>query len=306
MDFSIGELAALTGLPVKTIRYYSDIGLVPEARRTDAGYRRYDSTGLARLELVRTLRDLGIDLAAIRRVAETRMTLQEVARAHADGIDLHIRQLTLRRAVLRALARNGSRPEEVRRMTAFARASADEAGRIMEAFLAAVFADHEDDPFAERMRAALPVLPAEPSEAEIDAWIELAALVDDASFRQRIREMVVEGQRRRAMPGAVEPDAAINAANQAVTARAGDAVTHGIPPGSPEGAAIVSELAGLFGAAAGREDDASYRAELADRLETFSDRRVERYWQLIGIINGRPAQASIVPAYEWLVAGLRG
>ncbi|MHB8488207.1 MAG: MerR family transcriptional regulator [Candidatus Dormibacteria bacterium] len=306
MDFSIGELAALTGLPVKTIRYYSDIGLVPEARRTDAGYRRYDSTGLARLELVRTLRDLGIDLAAIRRVAETPMTLEEVARAHADGIDLHIRQLTLRRAVLRALARNGSRPEEVRRMTAFARASADEAGRMMEAFLAAVFADHEDDPFAERMRAALPVLPAEPSEAEIDAWIELAALVDDASFRQRIRDMVVEGQRRRAMPGAGEPDAAINAANQAVTARAGDAVTHGIPPGSPEGAAIVGELAGLFGAAAGREDDASYRAELADRLETFGDRRVERYWQLIGVINGWPAQASIVPAYEWLVAGLRG
>jgi MerR family regulatory protein len=59
MDFSIGELGKLTGLPVKTIRYYSDIGLVPEARRTDAGYRRYDAAGLARLELVRTLRDLG-------------------------------------------------------------------------------------------------------------------------------------------------------------------------------------------------------------------------------------------------------
>jgi len=57
MELSIGELAHLTGLPVKTIRYYSDIGLVPEARRTDAGYRRYDDAGLARLELVRTLRD---------------------------------------------------------------------------------------------------------------------------------------------------------------------------------------------------------------------------------------------------------
>ncbi|HVS42964.1 MAG TPA: MerR family DNA-binding transcriptional regulator, partial [Candidatus Dormibacteraeota bacterium] len=34
MDISIGELARLTGLPVKTVRYYSDIGLAPEAERS--------------------------------------------------------------------------------------------------------------------------------------------------------------------------------------------------------------------------------------------------------------------------------
>lgn len=42
MDLSIGELSRLPGVPVKTIRYYSDIGLVPGSGRTDAGYRRYD------------------------------------------------------------------------------------------------------------------------------------------------------------------------------------------------------------------------------------------------------------------------
>jgi DNA-binding transcriptional MerR regulator len=305
MDFSIGELAQLTGLPVKTIRYYSDIGLVPEARRTDAGYRRYDAAGLARLELVRTLRDLGVDLASIRRVAETRVSLESVAAAHADAIDLHIHQLKLRRAVLRALARRGSRPEEVHRMTALARASADEAKRMMHAFLTAVFADHEDDPFAERMRAALPMLPPEPSEAQIDAWIELAELVEDASFRGRVREMVAQGQRRRTTSEAGEPGAPSRAVSEAVLETAGAAVIRGISPGSAEGAGIVSELVGHFSTPAGRSDDAAYRAELADRLATFSDRRVERYWQLIGAINGWPAQPSTVPAYEWLIAGLR-
>jgi DNA-binding transcriptional MerR regulator len=305
MDFSIGELAQLTGLPIKTIRYYSDIGLVPEARRTDAGYRRYDAAGLARLELVRTLRDLGVDLASIRRVAETRISLESVAAAHADAIDLHIHQLKLRRAVLRALARKGSRPEEVHRMTAFARASADEAKRIMDAFLNAVFADHEDDPFAERMRAALPMLPPEPSEAQIDAWIELAELVEDASFQSRVREMVAEGQRGRTTSEAGDPGAASRAASEAVLAKAGAAVTRGVSPGSAEGAAIVSELVGHFSTAAGRNDDAAYRTELADRLATFGDRRVERYWQLIGTIDGWPEQPSVVPAYEWLIAGLR-
>jgi DNA-binding transcriptional MerR regulator len=40
MDISIGELARLTGLPVKTLRYYSDIGLAPVAERSPAGYRQ--------------------------------------------------------------------------------------------------------------------------------------------------------------------------------------------------------------------------------------------------------------------------
>jgi DNA-binding transcriptional MerR regulator len=301
MDYSIGELARLMGLTVKTIRYYSDIGLVPEARRTASGYRRYDDAGLARLELVRTLRDLGIDLAAIRRIADLRMTLEEVASAHADAIDLHIRQLTLRRAVLRALARNGSRPQEVRRMTAFARASADEANRIMEEFLAAVFAGREDDPFAERMRAALPVLPSDPSDAQVDAWIELAGLVSDASFRDRVRSMVAEGERRRAS-GAAD---AGQEAGLMVAERGGDAIARGIAPGSPEGAGIVGELVSQFGAVHGRQDDPAYRAELADRLASFNDRRVERYWQLIGLLNGWPERTSHVPQYEWFIAGLR-
>jgi DNA-binding transcriptional MerR regulator len=113
MDVSIGELSRLTGLPVKTIRYYSDIGLVREARRTPAGYRRYDEQSLGRLELVRALRDLGIDLQTIARVAEQQWSLEDVARAHCDAIDVHLRQLALRRAVLRAIARGIARPEEV-------------------------------------------------------------------------------------------------------------------------------------------------------------------------------------------------
>jgi len=60
-----------------------------------------------------------------------------------------------------------------------------------------------------------------------------------------------------------------------------------------------------FSATSGRQDDAAFRAELATRLAQFSDRRVERYWQLIAIINDWPSQPSVVPAYEWFVEGLR-
>lgn len=179
MDMSIGELAAHTGVPVKTIRYYSDLGLVPEAGRSASGYRRCDAASLARLELVWALRDLGLDLGTAGRSPRCRRASRRSPR-QADAIDVRIRQLQLRRRVLRAVARGMTRPEEVSRMTAFARASADEVNRSMEDFLAAVFADH---PFVATMRPGLPVLADDPTEAELDAWIELAALVNDQAFR---------------------------------------------------------------------------------------------------------------------------
>ncbi|MBV8528711.1 MAG: MerR family transcriptional regulator [Candidatus Dormibacteraeota bacterium] len=305
MDMSIGELAALTGVRVKTIRYYSDLGLVPEAGRTEAGYRRYDATSLARLELVRALRDLGLDLAAAGRVAALQSSLEAVAGAQADAIDVHIRQLQLRRRVLRAIARGITRPEEVSRMTAFARASADEVNRIMEDFLAAVFAGNEANPFMATMRSGLPALADDPTEAQLDAWIELAALVSDRAFRARVREMVVEGERMRAQSGISENDGPARTAGQAVVGRAGAALASGLQPHSQAAAEVVAEVVVLFAHASSRTDDAPYRAELADQLERFSDARVERYWQLIGVINGWPAQPSMAPAYAWFIAALR-
>ena len=105
---NIGELSRLTGLPVKTIRYYSDVGLVPEAERSPAGYRRYDHAAIVRLEFVRTLRELGLDLATIRQVLDRGADLRGVAAAHAEALGTQIRVLRLRRAALRACA--ASRP----------------------------------------------------------------------------------------------------------------------------------------------------------------------------------------------------
>src|SRR3954464_3284615 len=105
---NIGELSRLTGLPVKTIRYYSDVGLVPETERSRAGYRRYDHGSIVRLEFVRTRRELGLDLATIRQVLERGADLREVAAAHAEALGAQIRVLRLRRAALRAVADRGS------------------------------------------------------------------------------------------------------------------------------------------------------------------------------------------------------
>ncbi len=51
--YTIGQLAMLSGLPVKTIRFYSDGGVLP-AGRSGAGHRRYAEDALARLQLIRS------------------------------------------------------------------------------------------------------------------------------------------------------------------------------------------------------------------------------------------------------------
>ena len=58
-------------------------------------------------------------------------------------------------------------------------------------------------------------------------------------------------------------------------------------------------------AAHGRDDDDAFHAWLAELLETFTDARAERYWQLLGIINGWPRRPATVPAFQWLCEALR-
>jgi DNA-binding transcriptional MerR regulator len=286
--WSIGELAARTGLPVRTIRFYSDAGVVPEAERSEAGYRLYAPDAPARLGLVRVLRDLGVDLATIRRVLEREVSVRDVAAAHAAALEAQIRVLRVQQAVLQAVARRERDPQELQTMHRLAQLSDDERRRIIDDFLDHIFAGLEVDPaFVARMRSAQPALPDDPSPEQVDAWIELAELVQDPDFRARIRGMSAAGAGQAPPAGDM----------RAVAARAGDALARGVEPGSPEAEAIVAALLPEFG-----DTD---RAALADRLATGTDARAERYWQLLAVINGWPAVPTTVPAWEWLIAALR-
>ncbi|WP_246074444.1 MerR family transcriptional regulator [Nonomuraea terrae] len=50
--YTIGQLAQRTGLQARTIRFWSDSGVVPPVRRSEGGYRLYDAEAVARLDLV--------------------------------------------------------------------------------------------------------------------------------------------------------------------------------------------------------------------------------------------------------------
>ncbi len=293
--FTIGQLAHRTGLSVRTVRFWSDSDLVPPTSWSAGGYRLYDTEAVARLELVRTLRELGLGLDTVQRVLRGQSSVADVAGTHARALDAEIRVLLVRRAVLRSVARRGSTTEEMRLMHHLARMSAAERQRIIDDFVAQTFDGLDVGPaegIAAAMRQMPAELPADPTPEQVDAWVELAELVADDSFRQRVRQMAEAGSRGASAdpPPPFDP--------QPVLEHAGGALADGIAPDSAQGRAVLDRIVDPA-------TPAEARTRLAGHLETFTDRRVERYWQLIGVINGRPPFPSAVPAVEWLIAALR-
>jgi DNA-binding transcriptional MerR regulator len=284
---------------VRTIRFYSDAGVVPEADRSEAGYRLYGEDALARLGLVRTLRDLGIDLPTIRRVLEREVSVPDVAAAHAAALEAQIRVLRVQKAVLEAVARRGSDPEEMQRMHKLAQLSDDERKRIVADFLDTAFEGLDMDPtFVAHIKSGLPELPEDPKPEQVDAWIELAELVQDSVFQASIRRMSEQHAAARASGEDLRPDAGWQQAAALVSEKSGAALAAGLDPASPEAQAIVDEVLPAF---PGDHD----RAALADRFATGTDPKAERYWQLMAIINGWPPVPTTVPAWEWFINALR-
>ncbi|PRY50731.1 DNA-binding transcriptional MerR regulator [Geodermatophilus tzadiensis] len=295
---TIGEVAARLGVPVRTVRFWSDAGLVDPPVRSAGGYRLYDAAAVARLDLVHTLRGLGLGLPAVRELLAARRTVADVAAEHVRALDAEIRLLRLRRTLLQAVVHAGTPTEEMRIVSDLAALSARERQRIVDAFVDRAFAGLPDDApgagLAAPMRSLPAELPEEPTAEQVAAWLELARLVADDGFAARVREMAVAG----AGGGPEDPDPGVDAGRLQTLGRG--ALADGVPPGSPAAEALVAELLDD-----GREDDPGRRAALADRLATFTDARVERYWQLLGVLHGRPPFEPSVPAVEWWVAALR-
>ena len=67
MTYSVSEVAAVTGITVRTLHHYDEIGLLHPSGRTQAGYRLYDDDDLDRLHEILLFRELGFGLESIRR-----------------------------------------------------------------------------------------------------------------------------------------------------------------------------------------------------------------------------------------------
>jgi Cu(I)-responsive transcriptional regulator len=97
---NIGEASKATGVSVKMLRYYEEIGLVRPALRAHSGYRIYSEKNIAMLRFVRRARDLGFQ---VKQIAALLNLWQDGSRASADVKSLaldHVRELEQRRREL--------------------------------------------------------------------------------------------------------------------------------------------------------------------------------------------------------------
>ena len=90
--WKVGQLARRTGLTVRTLHHYDEIGLLTPSHRTAAGHRLYVEDDVARLQQVASLRNLGFPLEEIRDVLnDKRMSPLQVVQLHADRLRQQVR-----------------------------------------------------------------------------------------------------------------------------------------------------------------------------------------------------------------------
>src|SRR3954470_9795499 len=99
--YTVGELAAASGLTVRTLHHWDEIGLLSPAERSAAGHRRYDAADVQRLYQIVALRGLGLSLEAIGAALED--DLKAAVTAHLARVDEQLAQTRDLRRRLRGI-----------------------------------------------------------------------------------------------------------------------------------------------------------------------------------------------------------
>jgi DNA-binding transcriptional MerR regulator len=303
--YTIGELARRSGVSVKTIRHYSDVGVLPPSQVTRAGYRLYSEEDRSRLELVRTLRAAGFDLPTITRLVGGEGAASEALKLQAEALDLQLRTLKRRRALLESALGDGaaaaSYPDRARALGLLE-------AREREAFLT----EHLErslegvpiDPDAKAWfwQRIVSGMPEELDDEQLEAWAELAQLASDETFVEALREQTKPVWE--AAEGSFD-SGSWNEAVRAALEEAARAVREGRPPTGERERAVVEGWIHGSARAMGKQDDPHFARWMLSHYERTYDPRMERYWELIAILKGWNYDPTVAKAYRWLIEGLR-
>ncbi|MFE2544341.1 MerR family transcriptional regulator [Actinacidiphila glaucinigra] len=291
--WSIGELAAGTGVPVKTLRYYSDSGLLPVAARSTGGHRRYGPEAWERIRLIRRLRALDTPISTITQVVTGERSFGELVATELEVVQERLTELRWRQATLKSLD-DCPDDERLRRLEILSRVQ-----RLPQAHRTLTDHWHRELPAAmpkRRLDIMIAMLspdpPQDPDPTTVLAYAELHLLISTPSFTRWTQDHDEEMRDAPAFYGQIDEAAALTAA----------AVARGLPPGAGD---AVNAFVSAHARARRESDTPAFRAFLHGLVSRSSgfDPRLERYWALVGTVTGGRV-LNMTVAHRWLTDGL--
>ncbi|WP_037923745.1 MerR family transcriptional regulator [Streptomyces violaceorubidus] len=305
----IGELAEGAGVTVKTVRFYSDRGLLPEASRSAGGHRRYGPEALDRLRMIRSLRALGLGVPEVRRILDERHTDGTAAGGAREGgaleaavagrlreVGSELRALRWREAALR-LVQESAPGEQADRLRLIGAVSVPPSTaplvRFWRGWLPARMSTRSAGAFLD---VAVPQPPDDPAPAQVLAFARLNALAL-APCPGTARPQP-EAHRSAGAWGAAVLYAGLAEAYEL----AGAHLRRGREPHPSE---ALDGFVTAYADAYGVRDTPGFRRRLAGQLA--ADPRLDGYWELVAEVNtapgGRP-EPTPGTAHDWLLAAL--
>jgi hypothetical protein len=152
------------------------------------------------------------------------------------------------------------------------------------------------------LRSTMPELSGDPTPEQVDAWVELAELVQDPDFKARVRR-AAEYQAAERVDG--DRSGLHHELTNQIRQRVEAALAGGIDPASERARMVLKDLVGRYAETFGKADTPDYRSKLLIRLQIANDPRVERYWYLLANINGWPAPPVLASVFEWFIHALQ-
>ncbi|MFC8510095.1 MerR family transcriptional regulator [Streptomyces sp. NPDC057411] len=291
--WSIGELAERAGVTVKTVRFYSDRGLLPEAGRSGGGHRRYGPPALDRLRLIRSLRTLDLPVSDVGRVLDRDDSLEDVVAGRLREVGGRLVALRWQEASLRLLqdCTPEERAERLRLLgalsvppdtTPLARFWRRTLPVRMPARLAAAVVD-----------AAVPEPPEEPTPAHVLAFARLHALVAEVPAPT----VHLAGLDHR-------PAALYEGLGEAYSLAAADVRDSR----APHAGEALDCFVAAYATALGARDTRAFRRRLAGLMIRGADPLIARYWQLAAEVAARPAgpvEPNAGALHYWLCVALK-
>ncbi|MFL6140622.1 MAG: MerR family transcriptional regulator [Labedaea sp.] len=289
----IGDLARQTGLPVRTIRFYCDEGLL-EPTRSVGGHRRFDPATVDRLSLIRRLRGLGLGLRSITEVLAGRRSLTDAVAAERAALDAEVATLAWRRSMLRAVeeAPPADRLGRLELLSAVQDGSAAQ-DTLVRLWRPMTTAPIPPDTARMFLDISAPPPPELPTPAQVVAYAELVLLAADRALATQLRASTLVDHDR------IADLAALHAAVGA----AGELAFPQVAAGArPQPGPALDHFVAAHAAALGARDTAEFRRALNRRTAADRHPRLRRYWHLAGEITGGLAPVGVT--HIWLLDAL--